>query len=571
MENVSSTQVDSDISVLIKFILCVLLTQFGKTFTVIERIFTEIHKDTELGRSIHIVFTMNTLLNSKQFAKRLKGIEEAYGKGSVCILASNYTGDYVHVKNLDELLGTCVRKCPRVVVMCSNSRRYDDGVEFLKIINNNGTMIRRAFAYYDELHEYINDKVRVQIEEIHELDIVKGIIALTASPKNIWKETISKFWSNIRLIHFDHFNDSNYAGYSDMIFNCIDDFGLFQIPYSRPGPFEYAQLDRENIGFIKHVLELNPEILCDGSRSFIPAHKRRLGHNDVRDLIFEKRPDAVVVVLNGVEKTLRYKENGKEKTIPLSSNDDEVCETIAKIIARIKLQDRPLVITGLLCVGMGQTLTHQLIGSFTSAIFGHMDLTNEQMYQLFGRITGRMKAWPTYCQTQVYCPTVIMQRCYAMEECAKIMATKHNGEVVTEDDYTKPMIEMGEIGESAIQNIRKQKETKKKVKAVDTDRDHKIFETQEKARQYANKELGHNLRQNRSIKAPATLLENKQNPTEAQILERWWGTSKKTPVRMVPTFEGKWCLYWRPSLKKEKKKNLIVEEDSESESENVDM
>jgi hypothetical protein len=503
---------------------------------------------------------MNTLLNSKQFAKRLKGIEESYGKGSVCILASNYTGDYAHVKSLDELLGICVRKCPRVVVMCSNSRRYDDGVEFLKIINNNGTIIRRSFAYYDELHEYINDKVRVQIEQIHELDIVKGIIALTASPKNIWKETISKFWSNIRLIHFDNFNDSNYAGYSDMIFNCIDDFGLFQLPYSRPGPFEYAQLDRENIGFVKHVLERYPEILCDGSRTFIPAHKRRLGHNDVRDFIFEKRPDAVVVVLNGNEKTLRYKENGKEKTIPLSSNDDEVCETIARFIKNYSLQDRPLVITGLLCVGMGQTLTHELIGSFTSAIFGHMDLTNEQIYQLFGRITGRMKAWSTYCQTQVYCPTVIMQRCYAMEECAKIMVTKHNGEVVTEDDYTNPMIEMGEIGESAIQNIRKQKETKKKVKAVDTDRAHIIFETQENARQYANKKLGHNLQKNRSTKAPDTLLENGENPTEAQILERWWGTSKKTPVRMVPTFEGKWCLYWRPSLKKEKK-----EEDSESE------
>ena len=288
MENVSSTQVDSDISVLIKFILCVLLTQFGKTFTVIDRILTEIRKDNELGTSIHIVFTMNTLLNSKQFAKRLKGIEEAHGKGSVCILASNYTGDYVHVKNKLELTGLILYKCPKVIVMCSNSRRYDDGVEFLKKINENGTIIRRAFAYYDELHEYINDKVRVQIEEIHDLDIVKGIIALTASPKNIWKTTISNFWSNIRLIHLDHFNDSNYAGFNDMIFHTVDDFGLFQHPYSRPGPFEYAQLDRENIGYIKHVLERYPEIIQDGSRTFIPAHKRRLGHDDVRNLIFEK-------------------------------------------------------------------------------------------------------------------------------------------------------------------------------------------------------------------------------------------------------------------------------------------
>ena len=144
MENVLSTQVDSDISVLVKFILCVLLTQFGKTFTVIERIFTEIHKDNELGRSIHIVFTMNTLLNSKQFAKRLKGIEESYGKGSVCILASNYTGDYAHVKSLDELLGICVRKCPRVVVMCSNSRRYDDGVEFLHLCTFKTPILRQV-------------------------------------------------------------------------------------------------------------------------------------------------------------------------------------------------------------------------------------------------------------------------------------------------------------------------------------------------------------------------------------------------------------------------------------------
>ena len=355
-----------------------------------------------------------------------------------------------------------------------------------------------------------------------------------------------------------------------MIFHTVDDFGLFQHPYSRPGPFEYAQLDRENIGYIKHVLERYPEIIQDGSRTFIPAHKRRLGHDDVRNLIFEKRPDAVVVVLNGNEKTLCYEENGKRSLLHLSSNDDEVCETIAKKIQKYNLHQRPLVITGLLCFGMGQTLTHELIGSFTSAIFGHMDLTNEQIYQLFGRITGRMKAWPTYYETQVYCPTVIMQRCNVMEECAKVMATNHNGEVVTEDDYTKPMIEMGEIGESAIQNIRKQKETKKKIKAVDTDRAHKIFETQEKAREYSRKKLDHNLQQNRSEVAPDTLLENGQNPTEAQIVERWWGTSKKTPVRMVPTFEGKWCLYWRPSLVKEKKKKiLIIEEDSESESENV--
>ena len=47
------------------------------------------------------------------------------------------------------------------------------------------------------------------------------------------------------------------------------------------------------------------------------------------------------------------------------------------------LLNRPLVITGFIKVGMGQTLPHESLGPFTSAIFGHIDLLNDDMYQLF--------------------------------------------------------------------------------------------------------------------------------------------------------------------------------------------
>lgn len=122
-----------------KFILCVLLTQMGKTFTAINRISTDIEQDDELGRSIHIVFTMNTLLNNKQFAKRLETIENTYGKGSICGFASKYEGKYIHVKDLLQLQGLCLDELtsPRVVLMCSNKRRYDDGVEFINVIDRN--------------------------------------------------------------------------------------------------------------------------------------------------------------------------------------------------------------------------------------------------------------------------------------------------------------------------------------------------------------------------------------------------------------------------------------------------
>ena len=528
-----------------KFILCVLGTQMGKTFTAINRILTEIEQDEELGRSLHLVYSMNTLLNNKQFAKRLKTIEETYGKGSICVFASKYEGSYTHVTDRLQLQGLCAdeRTCPRVIVMCSNKHRYDDGVEFINVMDRNKSNVKRIFPYFDELHEYITDTLRSQIENIHELDIVKGIIALTASPDKIWKQ--SGFWSKLRLIQLDHFNHDNYAGFNDMIFNRVDDF--FANPYVRPRAFDFDELDRQTIGFISHVLEKHPEIIQSNTRTFIPAHIRRVGHNAVRDLVFEKDPTAVVIVINGYEKSLQYKDSlGNKKSVPLAG-EDEVCEIISKLIVKHNLQTRPLVITGFLCVGMGQTLTHKSLGPFTSAIFGHMDLSNDELYQLFGRITGRVRDWTNYIQTQVYCPTTIEHRCEVMEKCAFNMVREHNGEVVSQEDYREPMGEMGEAGKAAIDNLRKQKEKVSKVKAEDTDKDHKEFDTQEEAIEFGES-LSVTLKKRPTDEAIPELQINGQNPSVEQILARMWGLNKKVRVRMCPTDKKKWCVYWRPSL-----------------------
>ena len=540
------------IEVTSKFILCVLLTQLGKTFTAISKILAEIDQDDELGRSIHIIFTMNTLLNNKQFAKRLETIEKKNGRGSICVFSSRNDGKYVHVRNRLELQGLCADEttCPRVVVLCSNQIRYEDGVEFLKVINKNKTNISRAFAYYDELHEYISDSVRAQIEEINDLDIVKGITALTASPSKIFQPV--GFWSKIPQIKLDDFSDANYSGYKDMIFNCIDDF--FENPYIRPRPFDFDVLDRQTIGFIEHVLKKYPEILKENTLSFIPAHIRRSGHNAIRDLIFHMSPESVVVVINGFEKTLQYKDCLRNtKTLSLAADDEEVSETISRLILQHNLQTRHIVITGLLCVGMGQTLTNKMLGSFTSAIFGHLDLTNDAIYQLFGRITGRMKDWgDKYIQTQVYCPTIIMHRCIVMEECARNMACEHNGEVVTLEDYKEPMHKMGEIGQSVIENIRISKPKKSQKKKADpNDKAYKVFDTQYEAIEYGTNILGVKLSKRSTSQAPKELqTSNGKNRTSDELFERMWGLSKKTLARMVPTADDKWCVYWRPSSMK---------------------
>jgi hypothetical protein len=218
--------------------------------------------------------------------------------------------------------------------------------------------------------------------------------------------------------------------------------------------FDFLNLEKNVVQYATDILGKYPEILSKNTRTFIPAHIRRVGHNSVRDLVFKLNEECVVALINGYEKTLQYKDNGNIKTLPLASEDEEVCETIARLVNKHGLQHRPLVVTGFLCVGMGQTLTHKDMGSFTSAIFGHMDLPNDEIYQLFGRITGRMKDWKKYVQTQVYCPTTIMHRCSVMEECARNMARNRNGEEVSQEDYRQPMTKLGDAGESAIQNIR---------------------------------------------------------------------------------------------------------------------
>lgn len=271
-----------------KITLLTLETQIGKTFTTINRIKTELEQDCDFGKSVHMVYTMNTLLNNKQFAKRLEVIEDTYGKGSVCVFASSGKGKYTYVRDMMALLGHVVCGNCRVVVMCSNKIRFTDGIQFIKRLNQQ-TIVKRLFMYYDELHKYINEQVRLQIEDIHILDIVKGIIGMSATPDNIMKKT--GFWSRIKLIDLEDFDDSNYSGCGDVQFNCIDDF--FTIPYVRPRG-GYVGLEQETISFIQHVLTLHPTILADNTRSFIPAHVRRNGHELVRDIVLTFNERAVV-------------------------------------------------------------------------------------------------------------------------------------------------------------------------------------------------------------------------------------------------------------------------------------
>ena len=131
---------------------------------------------------------------------------------------------------------------------------------------------------------------------------------------------------------------------------------------------------------------------------------------------------------------------GNMVSISLISSEKEFSETISSIVIKKGLRSRPLVITGYICVNMGSTLTHSSTGSFTSAIFGQTEkYRNDDLYQLFGRVSGRIKHWSTYSKTNVYCSTHFKTIISGMEECAKNVALNHNGGSITREDYLKPV------------------------------------------------------------------------------------------------------------------------------------
>jgi hypothetical protein len=189
--------------------------------------------------------------------------------------------------------------------------------------------------------------------------------------------------------------------------------------------------------------------LQPGNRCFLPAHIRRVGHVEVRDLIFEKCPQAVVVMMNAMDKSVHFYQEEELKVVSLIS-DTEVSERISDIISEYELEMRPLVVTGFLCVGMGQTLTHKSFGNFTHAVFSHMNLNNDAMYQLFGRLTGRVKHWMHYQRTNLYCPSAVFHRIQVMEECAAAVLEKLE---LTRDIYQQPMLDMPQ-GKDVLENGR---------------------------------------------------------------------------------------------------------------------
>ena len=488
-----------------KFTLCIMPTQNGKTFQTINYIMERIMEETSDNKTIHFVFTMNTILGNKQFADRIAKAIQKFGKNSVCIFNSEKNmnlRDVNYISNLSELKELFFDgNIPRVIIMCSNTKRFENITSFLEILDKKDNRnISGVYLYYDELHKYINNKLRTKIEKIHNLNITNNILALTATPEKIFSDN----WKCLKQMDIREINDDDYCGYKEI------------------SPIIVEEDEKSEEKYAEKILKHDK--FSNNSRIFIPASKRIETHNNIRNMIFQYYDNAVVVVLNGKEKSISIK---NKTAIDLDPKKGEISyEIFTKIKTNEEFKNKPIFITGFICLGMGQTLVCEELGSFTHAIISHSNLSHDDVYQLFGRITGRMKNWSSYEKTILYCPENTWNICRTMEDNARNIMNNYRGEYITETIYN--------------QHINKEKKE-------DNDKDHRVFNTQEEAIRFGLT-LGKKFYK-RNNEAPKELLNNDgTNPTSDKLVKRMWGINEKNTARMVPLIDNKWCVYWRPSL-----------------------
>ena len=567
-----------------KFRLCCLPTQYGKTFVAARKVNEHLAEDSSLGKSLHIVITMDNLLNNSQTAIRFSSSLES----RVAVLSSKKMGkQFIHTSKLSKLKdlldSSSDGHVPQVVITCNNRYRMPQILDLVSWVQEKDSF-RRVFLYFDELHKYIHT-ARGVIEQLCIIEGVKEIVGLSATPYAIWCDTVKKnnnsMWDSIQMLSLPGNYDSlspDYMGVRHTDFYCVTHeevphYSEGENPGQNSGQKEgenSGQKEGENSGqkegenpgekegdddtcvvdYIHHVLTETPEILCHRAVVFAPANITCYSHIFVRRMILDMCPQAIIVLLNGGEKTVTFQSGSSidsRKTIRLPGSL-EISEGICSILRTNDIdRDRPIIITGCLCLGMGQTLINKELGRFTSAILGKTDTINDDMYQLYGRITGRSDD-PSNPVTEVYTTKEMQETCIMMESMATNLMIEFNGIIATRDDYLQPMLAEDSYMLSNITRIMKKKI--KKAKKDPLDKGSHVFETQEEAIAFAKVhfERPFQFQKRKTDKAPKQYLKHGENPTEERIMKNLPGINAKTPVLMVPIFQGKWLIFWRPSL-----------------------
>ena len=409
------------------FTICVKPTQGGKTSEMIYNIENKMKKDETEGKSLHIVVGANITNIQNQITGRTMKFFNMHEDNIVELNSKKNTKNTV--TNIIELEHRLVMKRGedvKIILMLCNKVRKENIVNIVSLLDDEEQNIRkykRVYFYFDEIHSYIETN-RSFIDELKEFSIVKDIFGYTATPFKIW-EPENPNWDTVQMIElFNEINEDLYVGCKDMIWNT-----------------EIINMELKPLENIRNIL-MQENLLEDNNRILIVGERTNVSHDAIKEIVFTINPNAVVCVLNTKNKCLCF----DNKIVSLDNQDcKEFGRKIYEIMEENNKLDEALVITGNICIGIGQTFGDSKLGNLTHGIFPIVNNNKDQNYQQFGRLTGPYKKNDNYVPPTVYCQSLFKDNCIDLEYCALNLSNFQNAQIPLEVYKAKLIYENNNI------------------------------------------------------------------------------------------------------------------------------
>jgi len=395
-----------------------------------------------------------------------------------------------------------------LLVCCTNKRRVDQLDQLVRELESvNQREPIQIHVWIDEADATMNVWKHF-VDTCEELDIVSGITLITASGV----EKLIKEFGSINIHGYDESHPEVYhACHESMHYPCEQNESAFE--------------------YVKKILKSNPQLMHPGLKAYIPGARTQRSHEQITEYLLSN--GAAVFIINGTNKELRMPDGTCIK-IPTKFDSPEEMKTPGDIIlefyTRYNLSRFMTAIVGLTCTGRGITFqSAEFLLDYS--ILSHISNKNEA-YQTACRTNGNIKSFIGYKKPVIISPAKTWQTILKMENLALNLCK------IVNDRTLQPT---GQISRSDIGLAKNY-----------GDRKHQVFETQQQASVFVRQTFNRQMRIRPSLFAPTELLEIEdgivRNPTKEELLTRWWGLNTRGPLRVVPTADDKWIVYWQPSL-----------------------
>jgi hypothetical protein len=505
--------------------------QSGKT-----RKMEELIKEHKLGElfdpvDINIIISANSKLLVEQTKTRMTNdlaTESEVGANDACIKGNVFSwtsGTKENNITTDALTLRLLLGEIEMVVICAHATRLRYLLQTLERLETCRMFTKKINIWIDEADNSIN--LWSKYENILAMNIINQVTLVSAT----FDSVMSKYKS------------------------------LSVLPYLQTHPECYRGLRsafRREINFVgsapeyvKRVIETNADKLVKpGMCAFIPGSIAKVTHDAIADFL-HKEHGFVVIIINGERKEILVPDHEPIDlrcylTVENGQVPTEFNTQLAKLYKENNWARFPLAITGFYCVERGVTFqcgpeegVHDGF-MFDYGIIPPIACAAEA-YQTMARLFGNVGHIAGYKAVEVYTNAVTFTRVEKQEEIAINIAR-----MVAEQGLEN--VDKKDLKAAQNFDLPESEAKKKQPIKVDTDKEYREFDSQNDAIEFA-KTIGGSLRKRSSPDAPKELQTHGKNPSCEDLFKRMWGMNKKSWIRMTPTCNNKWCVYWRPSLR----------------------